>query len=176
MADSTGHHLGSAAAEIVKRPSLDQGLDDLFIDRPQIDIFAEMKQVFEPADFFPRSDNLLDGLFADAFDRSQAKTDEAFGLFAAVFAVINDGKINKTVVDIRRQDIDAHVAALANVLNNLLGVAHFVGQQGGHILDRIIGLQPRGLIGNKGITRCMAFVKAIAGESFNQVGFQPVFA
>ena len=72
-------------------------------------------------------------------------------------------------VDIRRQYINTHLLAFIEILDNLVGVVHIAGEEGGQELGRIMGLQICGLVGDQGVGRGMGFVKAIAGKLCHQV-------
>ena len=59
-----GHHLVAVAAQPVERAGLDQGLDHLLVDRPQVHVLAEMEQALEPPELLAGLDDVLDRLFA----------------------------------------------------------------------------------------------------------------
>ena len=58
---------------------------------------------------------------------------------------------------------------LGDVLAELRGVAHVVGEHRAEELDRVVGLQIGSLVGDYGVGGGVGFVKAIAGELLQQV-------
>ena len=51
----------------------------------------------------------------------------------------------------------------------LVGLVHVEAHRGGVEFDRIMRLQPRGLVGDERVGRGVALVEAIAGELVDQV-------
>ena len=89
-----------------------------------------MEKAFEPADLFSCRDDLLDGLGADPFDGRKAETNKSIAFFVMPGIFIDHGKIGKAFIDIRRQDLDAHIFALGDVIHHLVGIAHFITSAG----------------------------------------------
>ncbi|MBA7658542.1 hypothetical protein ES703_66498 [subsurface metagenome] len=84
-------------------------------------------------------------------------------------AFVKRGKVDAAFVNIRREHLDAHSFGFVDVVDDLVGVAHFIRQQSRHKLDRPIGLHIRGLVCDEGVAGRMTFVEAIAGESFDKL-------
>ena len=84
----------------------------------------------------------FDSLNANVFYRGQAETD----------TISDNSKIDLTLVNIGRKNGNAHILALRNVLNSLVLTPHVFGQQGGHELHGIVGLEKGGLIGYHGVS------------------------
>jgi len=80
-----------------------------------------------------------------------------------------DGEVQVAPVDLRRQDGDAHPAALRREMGDFGGVITPDGQQGGHVLDRVMRLEEGRLAGDHGVVGAMAFVEAIPREVFDVV-------
>ena len=55
------------------------------------------------------------------------------------------------LVDVRRQHLDLVLAAFVDILDHLVGVVHVAGEQGGHELGRVVGLEVGGLVGDQGV-------------------------
>ena len=156
----------AVAAKPVEGAALDQGLDHLLVDGPQVHVLAEVKQTLEPPDALAGLDHVLDGFFAHALDRRQPEANHA--LIALAGLLVQRREIDVAVVDVGRHDLDAHPLAFGDVLDDLLRVAHFVGQQGRHELDGIVRLQIGRLVGDERIARRVALIEAIAGEPLDQ--------
>ena len=103
----------------------------------------------------------------DALDRRQAEADHALAALAGL--LVQRREIDIAVVDVRRHHLDAHLPALADVLDDLVRVAHFVGQQGRHELDGPVGLHVRRLVRDERVPRRVALVEAVAREPLDQL-------
>ena len=64
--------------------------------------------------------------------------------------------------------MDAHGAALVDVLDDLVRIRRFRGQQRSHELHRIVGLQVRGLIRDDGVCGGVRFVEAVARKLLHE--------
>ena len=80
-----------------------------------------------------------------------------------------NGKFAFARVHIRGQDVDAHPPRFAGQNPDLVDIARFCGQQGGHVFDGIVRLEEGGLARQHRIVRCVRLVKAIAREEFHVV-------
>ncbi|OQA00699.1 MAG: hypothetical protein BWY71_00651 [Planctomycetes bacterium ADurb.Bin412] len=135
----------------------------------------------------PRPDNLFHRPYPDSFHRRQPKPDMLplaitvlrflFGrtgrfplfLLRRVLLVINDRKIGKTLIDVRRQNIDPHLPAFVNIFGHLLRRSHFKRQQRRHELRRIMRLEIRRLKCQNRILAGVALVESIAPEPLDQL-------
>ena len=68
------------------------------------------------------------------------------------------------MVNVRRQNLDSHLAATVNVLGYLSGIINDRGHKSSHILYWIIIFEPCCLVRNDRICCRMGFVKRILGE------------
>ncbi len=68
-----------------------------------------------------------------------------------------------------RDDGDVHLAAFGDVLHDVLGLRGFAGEQRGHELDRVVGLEPRRVIREQRVGGGVRLVEAVAGELLHQV-------
>ncbi|MBA7709655.1 hypothetical protein ES703_118577 [subsurface metagenome] len=144
-----------------------------------------MEETLEPADFLTSRNDLLNGLFADAFDSGQAEAYYALFVLRIAYCVlrilflifnarritlfIQRREIDAAFVDIGRQDFDGHFPAFGDILDDLVGVAHLISQKRRHKFDGPMCLHISGLVCDDGIAGRMAFVEAIAGESFDKL-------
>ena len=148
--------LRALPAQRVEGAGLDQALHDLAVEDLGVVLEEEVEGRLEAAGPLPGRDELLDGRLADALDRGQAEADVA--------ALDREAEVAR--VDVGRQDLDAHLVALADVLDDLgrrpaLG---FRGQQGGHEVDRVVGLEVGRLVGQEGVGGAVGLVEAVLGE------------
>ena len=101
-----------------------------------------------------RRDDRFDGALADVLDRQQAEPD----------GVALDGELEVALVDVGRQDVDPHPAALGDGRRDLLLVRAEGGQHRGHVVDRVVRLHVRGLVGDQPVARGVGLVEAVALE------------
>ena len=90
----------------------------------------------------------------DVLDREQPEPDR----------LALDGELDVALVDVGWEDLDAHPAALGDGRGDLLLVRPEGGQDGGHVLDRVVRLQVRGLIGDQPVARRVGLVEAVPLE------------
>src|SRR5919198_4955489 len=100
-----------------------------------------------------------DGLLAHAFDGAQAKAD----------AVASNGKTVRARVNVRWQDGNAQITAVADVTHYLVRVVHVTGDQGSHELPRKVRFQIGRAVGNEGIRHTVTAIEPIPGEVGDQV-------
>src|SRR5208282_172302 len=72
-------------------------------------------------------------------------------------------------VDIRRFNGDAHLAALVDVLHNVVGAPGDRGEQGGHELDGIVCLEIGRVIGEQGVGGGVRFIETVSGELRHEI-------
>ncbi len=96
---------------------------------------------------------------ADVFDGGETEED----------AVSGGGEICGGDLDVGGNDGDAELAALADVLDDIFGLGGFGGEESGHELDGVVGLEPGGVIGEEGVGGGVGFVEAIACELLHEV-------
>ena len=101
-----------------------------------------------------RGDDRLDRALAHVLDRQQAEAD----------GVALDGEVEARRVHVGRAHLDAQPAALGDGRGNLLGRVAHRGQHAGHVLDRVVRLEIRGLVGDQAVARGMGLVEAVALE------------
>ncbi len=148
-----GQHLGRMT-ERVERPHPGQRLEHLAVGEPQVDPRAEVGQRAERPALVAGGDDRLDRALADVLDREQPEPDRA----------TLDGELEMARVDVGRQDRDGHPAALGDRGRDLLLVRPEGGQHRGHVLDRVVRLQVRGLVGDEPVARRVGLVEAVALE------------
>ena len=70
-----------------------------------------------------------------------------------------------TLVDARRQDLDAHVAAVADITRDLRGIAHDARHQRRHELDRIMLFEVARFVSHHAVSRCVRLVERVLREA-----------
>ena len=105
-----GHQL-RASAKLVHGAALDQRLNHALVEQAQIDFFAELEDRGEPAQFFARRDDGLDGIVADILHRGQAEADR----------LAMRREVRVAHVDVGRFNRNAHLAAFVDVLHHVIG-------------------------------------------------------
>ena len=138
-----GQQVRAGEPERVERAGLDQALDHAPVDQAQVDAHAEVLQRREGPVLRARLEDRLHRRLAHVLDGGQAEADRVAG----------HAEAHLRAVDVGRLHADAHRPAFLDVLHDLVGVAHFRGQQGGHELDRIVGLEVGGLVGDQPVGR-----------------------
>ena len=72
-------------------------------------------------------------------------------------------------VDVRRQDLDAHPAALGDGRRDLLLVRPERGQHRGHVVDRVVRLEVGGLVRDQPVAGGVGLVEPVALERLERV-------
>ncbi len=151
--------LSPAAAGRVKGAAFDQALDRPAVDLVQVNTATEIEERGKRPALFPCGPDELNGPFAHVLDRGQSKADAFF----------HHGEVPPALIDVRRQDPDPKVAALGDVSDDLIRIAHDTGKKSGHELCGIMGLQISGLIRDQGIGRRMTFIETVTRKISHQV-------
>ena len=142
-----------------QRADLDQRLEHLAVGEAQIDPGAEVGERPELAAGIPRRDDRFDGALAHVLHGQQAEPD----------GVALDGEFEMAAVDVRRSHLDRHAPALGDRRGDLLLVGSEGGQDGGHVVDRVVRLEVRRLVGDQPVARGMGLVEAVALERLERL-------
>ena len=95
----------------------------------------------------------LDGREADALHGVEPEADVA----------LDDDELVVGQVDVRRQDLDAHLLAAGDEERDLVLGVHHRGDQRGHVLGRVVGLQPGRAVGDQRVTGGVRLVERVVG-------------
>ena len=79
-------------------------------------------------------------------------------------SVPTGGEPGRRLVDVGRQHLDAHPAALGEVDRRLVLVVADAGEQRGHVLGRVVGLEVRGPVGDQPVAGGVRLVERVVGE------------
>ena len=126
----------------------------------QISAESQIFQVGKGTDFAGFEDDVHRRL-PDILDRPQPKADGG-RLPVPIF----NREVILAGVYVRRQNLDAHAAAVGYIKSHFLDFIFRGGKQRGHILYGVMSLQVGGLYGNDAIISSMRLVKAVIGELF----------
>lgn len=131
------HQLRALCAGAIHRAGKDQRFDDALVDLLGIHARAEIKDILiraAPAALF---DDGIDGLVAAGLDsaKTEADTAHAFRIFA-------DGEFAHALIDIRREERNAVLAAVLRIFCNLAAVGRDGIEQRGEELHRVVALEP----------------------------------
>ena len=96
----------------------------------------------------------LDGREADALHGVEAEADLA----------VDDHELVVGLVDVRRQDLDPHLLGLRDEERDLVLRVHHRGDQRGHVLGRVVGLQPGGAVGDQRVAGGVRLVERVVGR------------
>ena len=144
-------HLGAVQSKAVAGT----GLDEIF-QRPLVEIRSvhtggKILKAGELPALLSLVHDLLDKAASDILDRRQAKAD----------AARHDGEIVVGFIDIRRQQRNAHRAALGNILGDLDRASQHRRHERRHIFARVIAFEPRGLVRDHRVADGMRLVERV---------------
>ena len=147
-------HLEHAAARVagaVERAAADERLEHALVGHLRVDAGAEVEDRLEAPALVPRRDDRLDGADPDALHGVHAEADLA----------LDHGEPDDAGVDVRRQHLDAHLVALVDVERHLVLGVHDARDQGRHVLDRVVGLEPGGAVADHRVAGGVALVERV---------------
>src|SRR5206468_7753848 len=121
-------------AERVEASGLDERLEGPLVHLVAVDLDAEIAERVESAGAPTGVENREDGPLADVLDGREPEPD----------LVPLDREVEPADVDVGREDGDPHLAALADVLDELVGVPLFRRQKSRHEVDGKVDLEVRG--------------------------------
>ena len=99
-------------------------------------------------------DDALDDVLADVADRAEPEAD----------VVADGGEPQPGLVHVGRQDLDAHAPGLGEVDGHLVLVGADRGEQGGHVLGGVVGLEVGGPVGHEPVPGGVGLVEPVGGE------------
>ena len=169
-----GEQAAALVAEPVERTGLDQRLDGPLVQHRRVDAVGEVVEVGEAPVGVALGDHQGHEPLADVAHRREPERDDARTprreLRPRRRRVGPEGhEVGGREVDVRVQHLDAHRPALGEVDGGLLQAALHAGEQAGHVLDRVVGLQVRGLVGDQPVAVRVALVEGVVGEGLDDV-------
>ena len=148
------HELFPGPAQPVQRPGLDEILHGPLVHILILGTHQEILQVGERPPGLALCHDIVDGRPSDSLDGGQGVADAS-----AVY-----GEPALSLVDVGRQQLDAHIPAGQDVLGHLLGIVDDGGHQGRHEFHGIIELQPGRLVGHHCVAGRVGLVEGIFSE------------
>ena len=89
-----------------------------------------MEEVLEAPLLGPGREDGLQGGFPEALDGREAEAD---------LGGTGDGEVQLALVDVRTEDVQAHLLAVLDVLHHVVGAARLGGEETGHELSAEVG-------------------------------------
>ena len=145
------------AFQTVQCASSNQTLDHAPVDCAQVDALAELEEGRKRAFGNPRIDYALRRTLADVLDRRQSVAN----------ALVRRRKIERTLVDVRRQGGNAHAAAVVEQDGQPVRIFALKSQAGGHIFLGIMGFEVSIFVRTFGIADRVRLVEGVAGKNFD---------
>ena len=146
------------AVKRLEGPRLDQRLDRFLVEAGVVDLAAEIVERGEVTLGAPGFDYLGDHALADPSHRGEPEANR----------VLYRSEVQLGRVDVGDQHRDPTLARHVQVLGLVVLAVLDRGQQRGHVLDRVVGLKPGGLIRDVGVAGGVGPVEGIVGERLNQ--------
>ena len=143
----------------VERAGLDQRFDGALVADHGVDLAQEVGEVGERGLGLAGRHDRGDHVRADVAHRGQPEPDVGSG----------GGEVGVGGVDVGRQHLDAHSPALGQVDGRLFLVVLHRGEQRGHVLGRVIGLQVGRPIRHHGVPGAVTLVEAVLAEGQQRV-------
>ena len=150
----------AGVAEGVEGARLDERLHRPLVEHRGVDPVAEVVEVGERPARLALGDDQADEALPDVADGRQAEGD---------LALVEGGEVRGRRVDVGHQDVDAHGAALGQVDGRLVLVVLDAGEQGGQVLDGVVGLQPGRLVGDQAVAEGVRLAEGVVGERLDDV-------
>ena len=151
--------LAAAQPHRVHRTRLHECLEHPLVDETGIDHAAQLVQGLVAPLLFAGLEHRLDGGLTDVLDRGETEAD----------LPLRHGEIEPRAVDVRRQHLDAHPAALGDVVHELVGVRLFRREQRREEVHRVVHLQPGRVVGDQRIGRGVRLVEAVSREVSHEI-------
>ena len=146
-------------AEVVERSGLGQGLDRALVADHRGGLAQEVLEGRIPALLLAAADDGVDDVGTDVADRGHPEPDVG----------ADGGEVGDRLVDVGRQDLDPHPAALVEVERRLVLVVAHAGQQRGHVLGGVVLLEVGGPVGDQRVGLGVRLVEAVVREGHQRV-------
>ena len=143
----------------VEGPGLDERVDGALVAHDRGNLVEEVLEGGELALVLPGGHDRVDDVDADVAHRRQPEA----------HVLTDRGELGPRGVDVRGQDGDAHVAALPQVDGQLVLVVLLAGEQGGHVLGRIVRLEVGRPVGHDAVGGRVGLVEGVLGEGDDDV-------
>ena len=135
----------------VERAALHERLERALVQDLRVDTLGELPDRLERPALGPDADDRLGRRLADVLHGVQSEVDDA----------PDDREVLLRRVHVRRQDVDAHLAAGVDVERHAVLRVHDRGDQRGHVLLRVIRLEPRGAVRDERVAGGVRLVEGV---------------
>ena len=143
--------------ERVERAAVDQRLDRALVEHPRIDPIAEIVEVGERTAALTLFDQLRRNTLADVAHRRQSEADRVS--FAR--------EVAERRVHIGYEHGNLELAALAEIDRGLVEIRLHAREQRREIRDRMVRLEPRGLVRDEAVPDTVRLVERVVGEGLD---------
>ena len=134
-------HLAAIGAKAIQRAAFDQAFERTAVKITSAAAAAKIVEIGKFTIVLPLAHDAVDQRVPDSLDGTKPKQD----------IVSLRGKLGSAVVDIGRQQTDAHAGTFGNIACSLVRGIDHAGQQRRHIIDRIMAFQISGTVRDRGI-------------------------
>jgi len=142
----------------IEAAGLDQRIDRALVEHCEIDPIDEVLERGEGTTLLPLIDDQLHDGLTDVTHRRHSEGD-----------VTGDGReVDVRAVHVGNEDPQPHLTTLVQVERGAVLVALDRGQQGCHVLGRMVRFQPCGLVRHQRVRRRMRSVETVSGEVLDE--------
>ncbi|CAB5018750.1 unannotated protein [freshwater metagenome] len=155
--DGVGVHRDQTSTSVAQRvegASLDQRLDHPLIAHADLDLGQEVGEVDIASLGGPGGNERLDHPLAHVAHGRQPEPDVG----------AHRGEVGLGLVDVGREHLDSHATALSEVDRRLVLIVFGAGEQGRHVLSRVVGLEVGGPVRHQPVTGGVGLVEGVVGE------------
>ena len=144
-------HPATRRAGRVERTALDERLERAPVDRLRVDALGEVEDRLErPA------------LAARAHDRPRGRLAHVLhGVEPEADLTLDDREVGLREVHVRRQHLDPHLAARVDVQRDAVLRVHDRGDERGHVLVRVVRLEPGGAVRDERVAGGVRLVEGV---------------
>ena len=154
-----GEQLRPRSVQAIHGAGLNQRFNRPPVHHRRVHLFAEIEEVLERPVLLARGDDRFHRILAQILDGAQAEADR----------VAIGRERQQALIHIGRQNSHAPVAALVDVLDDLIRVARFRGQQRRHELNGVVRLQVRRDVSQVSVCRRVRLIKSVARKLRHQI-------
>ena len=144
--------------ERIESAAVDQRLDRAFVEHVRVDAIAEVVEVDERPAPLALLDQLGRHAFTDVAHRREPEADR----------VALAREVAERRVHVGDEHRDVELAALAEVDRGLVEVGLDAREQRGEVRDRMVRLQPRGLVRDEAVADAVRLVERVVGEGLDR--------
>ena len=153
------HLLSHVAFQTLRRSCPDQALDLVLLDAAGGSVLDERSEICGRPHPASRVEDGADRVLAHVLHSLETESD-----LSVLYAVSAEAPVN-----IGRQDLYSHIAAVPYIQSRRLRVSHNAGKKSRHVLERIIVFEISSLIRYDRVSSRVRFVEGVLGEADHAV-------